>query len=114
MDPSPSMDDDIDFEHALGQLMESLQQDTIEGLVNSCMEQAEQEAAAEPMSPNVSMNSHPPTADELEAIDYAAQVGCFLGESGHNTTMSDDPLAIMDYRPDADDAATPNNRFLIQ
>ena len=105
------MDDDVDFEDALGHLMESLNQDTIEGLVNSCWEQAEQEAAAEAIGHNVTSNSYPPTSDELEAIEHAAQVGSFMGECGHNSTISDDRLPLMDYRPDAHDAATPKTGF---
>ena len=101
------MGDDVDFEDALGEMMQTLNEETKEGLVNSCIEQAEQEAASEPMGHNVSHHSYPPTSDELEAIEHAAQVGSWMGECGHNSTISDDRLPLMDYRADAHDAATP-------
>ena len=114
MKPSASMLDDVDFEDALGEMMSTLNEDTIDGLVSRSIEQAEQEASAEPIGSTLSHFSIPPTTDELEAIEHAAQVGSWMEECGFNSTNSDDRLPLMDYTADADRAATPKDRFLIQ
>ena len=46
MKTSSSMLDDVEFEDALGEMMKTLNEDTVDGLAASCIEQAEQGAAA--------------------------------------------------------------------
>ena len=91
-------------------MMQTLNEETMEGLVNSCIEQAEQEAAAEPMGHNLSHPSLPPTTDESEDLEHAAHVGCWIGECGHYSTISEDRLPLMDYTADAEHAATPKRQ----
>ena len=72
--------DDVEFEDALGEMMKTLNEASIDGLVASCIEQAEQEAAAEPMGLLNSQPSAPPTTEELEDYEHAAHLGSWIGE----------------------------------
>ena len=78
--PSSGMLDDVEFEDALGQTMATLNEESIDGRVASCIEQAEQEVASEPLGLPASHSAAPPTSEELEDYEQAAHLGSWIGQ----------------------------------